>query len=102
MKKSLLIAFTIVLSGINAKAQCPYIAGVLADASNAGTPTGEGKNEFVIFNTGSSSINVNTIFISYGTTTTSTAFSIDGAAVPNVWVAPTTSGLLTNSAGTIT
>lgn len=102
MKKGLLIAITFILCGINAKSQCPYIAGVLADASNVGTPTGEGKNEFVIFNTGSSSINVNTIFISYGTTTTSTAFSIDGAAVPNVWVAPTTPGLLTNSAGTIT
>lgn len=85
-----------------AKAQCPYISGLLADAEASGLPAGEGKNEFFVFNTGSSSINVNSIFLSYGTTTTSTAFSIDGAAIPNVWLSPTTSGLLSNTSGTIT
>lgn len=85
----------------NSTAQCPYVSGVLADASNAGTPTGEGKNEFLVFNTGTTSVNVNSVFLSYGTTTTSTSFSVNGAAVPSVWTNPATSGLLTNSAGTI-
>lgn len=83
-------------------AQCPYISGLLANAEASGLPAGEGKNEFLVFNTGSGSINVNSIFLSYGTTTTSTAFSIDGAAIPNVWVSPATSGLFTNTVGTIT
>lgn len=90
------------LTSLCTKAQCPYISGLLADAESIGLPAGEGKNEFVVFNTGSGSINVKSIFLSYGTTTTSTAFSIDGAAIPSVWVSPAISGLLSNSGGTIT
>jgi hypothetical protein len=74
----------------------------LADASNAGTPAGEGKNEFVVFNTGATAVSINSIFLSYGTSTSSTSFSIDGAAAPSVWTSPATSGLITNAAGTIT
>lgn len=103
MKKSLLIAFTIILCVINARAQCPFIVGMLADAESTGTPTGEAKNEFMAFNTGGSSIAVNTLFFSYGINTTTTNFSIDGTtAAPSVWTSLVTPSLITNSIGTIT
>lgn len=99
--KSILFLFLCFLS-LRSEAQCPFISGAMIDAASSGLPSGEGKNEFIVFNTGSSSINVNSIFLSYGTSTSTTAFSIDGAAVPNVWVSPVTSGLFSNTGGTIT
>jgi hypothetical protein len=102
MKIGLLTLIGIAFGSLSSSAQCPYIKAALVDASNAGSPSGEGKNEFIVFNTGTSSINVNSLLLSYGTTTTSTSFSVDGSSLPNIWVSPTTSGLITNSAGTIT
>lgn len=100
MKQLLGVLFA--LSSFNSLAQCPYISGLMADASNAGAPAGEGKNEFVVFNTGAAAVNVNSVFLSYGTSTSGTSFSLDGAAVPSIWTNATTSGLITNSLGTIT
>ncbi|MES2479330.1 MAG: T9SS type A sorting domain-containing protein [Bacteroidota bacterium] len=97
-----LLGFLFVFASFNSLAQCPYISGLMADASNAGASAGEGKNEFVVFNTGAAAVNVNSIFLSYGTSTSTTSFSIDGAASPSIWTSPATSGLITNSAGTIT
>jgi hypothetical protein len=102
MKTGLLTLIGIAFGSLNSSAQCPYIKAALVDASNAGSPSGEGKNEFIIFNTGSSSIPVNSILLSYGTSTTSTSFSVDGASLPSIWVSPTSSGLMSNSGGTIT
>lgn len=102
MKTGLLAIIYITFGSLGSFAQCPYLAAALVDASNAGLPSGEGKNEFIIFNTGSSSIPVNSIFLSYGTSTTSTSFSVDGASLPSIWVSPTSSGLMSNSGGTIT
>lgn len=100
-----LFTFLIVLISHSLFAQCPYISGVLADAIATGTPTaGEGKNEFLAFNTGSSSVAVNTLYFSYSTTTTSTNFAIDGTITSpaSVWTSLVTPSLITNSSGTIT
>lgn len=87
----------------SAKAQCPYISGLLADASTTGSPGGEGKNEFIVFNTGTNSINVNSIKFEYSTAASfaSIAFSVDGSA-SGIWTSPATSGLFSNTGGTIT
>ena len=103
MKKSLFLALFFIFQGIISKAQCPYMVGILADAETTGTPTGEAKNEFMAFNTGGSSVAVNTLFFSYGINTTSTNFSIDGTtAAPSVWTTLASPTLITNSIGSIT
>jgi len=103
MKRVLLIVLSIFSFTLNSSAQCPYLVGLLADAESTGTPTGEGKNEFFAFNTGGSSIAVNTLYFSYAISTTTTNFAIDGTtAAPSVWTTLATPSLITNSIGTIT
>lgn len=95
------IAFFSLLTFSNA--QCPYVIGVLADADASGTPAGEGKNEFLAFNTGGASVAVNTLYFSYSVSTTTTNYAIDGTtASPSVWTSLVTPSLITNSGGTIT
>lgn len=88
---------------LDSDAQCPYISGALIDADASGAPTGEGKNEFVAFNTGGSSVAANTVFISYAISTTTTNFSLNGTLTsPSIWTSLVSPSLITNSSGTIT
>jgi hypothetical protein len=67
---------------------------------NTGTPTGEGKNEFLAFNTGSAALSLTGFSVGYGTTTSATDFTINGATVS--WLSLPVSPVISNSAGTIT
>ncbi|MFA6151056.1 MAG: T9SS type A sorting domain-containing protein [Chitinophagaceae bacterium] len=90
----------ILFFGISSQAQCPYISGALMDAADVGLPAGEGKNEFIAFTTGSSSLAVNTFSVGYGTTTAANDMTIDGSTI--TWQTLAVSPAITNSAGTIT
>ena len=90
----------IMLAYVNiCQAQTPYIIGALVDAANVGTPSGEGKSEFVAFRTGSSSLALNAFTIGYGTSAAATTFRLDG---PTITWQPLSGTFISNSAGTIT
>ncbi len=95
-----LFSFLIVLFSNALFGQCPFIRGAMIDASNAGTPTGEGKNEFIVFTTGTSALPITGFSVGYGNTTAANNFTIDGATV--TWSALAVSPAITNSAGSIT
>lgn len=96
----ILMCCMILFVSMQSPAQCPYISGALMDAVGTGTPAGEAKNEFLVFQTGASALAVNAFSVGYGTTSAALDFTINGAAV--TWQSLPASPLISNSAGTIT
>lgn len=96
----IVVTLSFLFLSIISSAQCPFISGALMDAANVGTPTGEGKSEFVAFTSGTSALAVNAFSVGYGNTSAATDLIIDGATI--TWQVLGGTPAITNSAGTIT
>ena len=76
-------------------AQCPYMKAALVKGCGAS----EGPNEFVVVNTGTTSLAITTAKVDYAVSVTS--WTVDGSTA-GMWTAKTGTGVITNSSGTLT